>query len=49
MDLFFSDLDRLETDTEFHEDTWYALLDYAAVYDKEDIQFIFKDGTDIRV
>lgn len=46
---FLAEPDKLEIVTEFHEDTWYALLDYVTVYDKEDIRFIFKDGTDIRV
>lgn len=37
------------TITEFHEDTWYALLDYVTVYDKEDIRFTFKEGMEIQV
>lgn len=49
IELFLSELDKLETVTEFHEDTWYALLDYVTVYDKEDIRFAFKDGTEIQV
>jgi len=47
--LFPAELDKLETVTEFYEDTWYALLDYVMVYDKEDIRFTFKDGTEIQV
>ena len=28
IDLFLAELDKLETDTELYEDTWYTLLDY---------------------
>lgn len=49
IELFLAELDKVETVTEFHEDTWYALPDYVMVYDKEHIRFTFKDGTDIRV
>ncbi len=49
IELFLAELDKLEAVTEFHEDTWYALLDYVTVYDKEDIRFTFKDGTEIQV
>ncbi len=35
--MFFAELDKLETETEFHEDTWYVLPDYVMEYDKEDI------------
>ena len=45
--MFFAELDKLETVTEFHENIWYALLDYVTVYDKEDIRFTFKAGTEI--
>lgn len=45
--LFLAELDKLENITEFYEDTWYVLLDYVTVYDKGDIRFIFKDGTEI--
>lgn len=47
IELFLAKLDKLETIMEFHEDTWYALLDYVTTYDKGDIRFIFKDGTEI--
>lgn len=33
IELFLAELDKVETVTEFHEDTWYALLDYVTVYD----------------
>jgi len=46
---FLAELDKLENITEFYEDTWYALLDYVTVYNKGDIQFTFKDGTEIQV
>lgn len=49
IELFLAELDKLETITKFHKDTWYALLDYVTVYDKEDIRFTFKDGTEIQV
>ena len=48
IELFLAELDKVETVIEFHEDTWYELLDYVTVYDKEDIRFTFKDGTEIR-
>lgn len=35
--------------TEFDEDLWYSLTEYVTVFDKEDIRFTFKDGTDIKV
>ncbi len=49
IDLFLAELDKLETVTEFYEDTWYALLDYVTVYYKENILFIFKGGMGIQV
>ncbi len=49
VELFLAELDKLENITEFYEDTWYALLDYVTVYNKGDIQFTFKDGTEIQV
>jgi len=33
--------------TEFDEKLWCSLMDYATVYDKDDVRFIFKDGTEI--
>ena len=35
--------------TEFDEDLWYALVDYVTVFNKKDIRFSFKDGTEIKV
>ncbi len=37
IELFLAEHDKLETVTKFHEDVWYALLDYVTLYDKEDI------------
>lgn len=34
--------------TEFDEKLWCSLVDYATVYDKDNIRFIFKDSTEIR-
>lgn len=31
--------------TEFDEDQWYSMVDFVTVFNKEDIRFIFKDGT----
>ena len=35
--------------TEFNEDDWYSLVDYATVYSREDIRFTFKNGMEIKV
>lgn len=35
--------------TEFDEGLWYSLIEYMTVFDKEDILFTFKDGTEIKV
>ena len=34
--------------TEFHEQTWYSLVDFMTVYSKDDIRVTFKDGTEIK-
>ena len=34
--------------TEFNEDEWYSLVDYATVYSREDIRFTFKNGMEIK-
>ncbi|NLF45492.1 MAG: recombinase family protein, partial [Syntrophomonadaceae bacterium] len=34
--------------TEFDEKLWCSLVDYATVYDKDDVRFTFKDGTKIQ-
>lgn len=35
--------------TEFDEEQWYSLVDFVTVFNKEDIHFTFKDGTEIKV
>ena len=35
--------------TEFDEEQWYSLIDFVTVFNKEDIRFTFKDGTEIKV
>ena len=35
--------------TGFDEDLWYSLIEYVTVFNKEDIRFTFKDGTEIKV
>lgn len=34
---------------EFDENLWYSLIEYVTVFDKEDVRFTFKDGTEIKV
>jgi site-specific DNA recombinase len=34
--------------TEFDEKLWCSLVDYATVYEKDDVRFTFKDGTEIK-
>jgi len=34
--------------TEFDVELWCILVDYGTVYDKEDVRFTFKDGTEIQ-
>jgi len=35
--------------TEFDDGLWHGLVDYATVYSYKDVQFTFKDGTEINV
>lgn len=35
--------------TEFDESLWYSMVDYVTVFNKEDVRFTFKDGTEIKV
>ena len=35
--------------TQFDEEQWYSLVDFVTVFNKEDIRFTFKDGTEIQV
>ena len=34
--------------TEFDAQCWHGMVNYATVYDKDDIRFTFMDGTEIR-
>lgn len=34
--------------TEFNEEDWYSLVEYATVYSREDIRFTFKNEMEIR-
>lgn len=34
---------------EFDENLWYNMVEYVTVFNKEDIRFTFKDGTEIKV
>lgn len=33
---------------EFDEKLWCSFVDYATVYEKDDVRFTFKDGTEIQ-
>ena len=47
---FLSELERQDgMATEFDEEQWYSLVDFVTVFNKEDIRFTFKDGTEIKV
>jgi len=35
--------------TEFDVELWCSLVDYGTVYDKDDVRFTFKDGTEIKI
>ena len=49
IELFLEGLQKQEElVTEFDEDLWYSLIEYVTVFDKEDIRFTFKDGTEIK-
>ena len=48
MDVFFAYLKKQKNSvTIFTDDMWLSLLDYATVYDKDDIRFTFRNGTEI--
>lgn len=50
IELFLEGLQmQKELVTEFDEDLWYSLIEYVTVFEKEDIRFTFKDGTEIKV
>ena len=46
---FLAELERQDgVATEFDENLWYSLIDFVLVFNKEDVRFTFKDGTEIR-
>lgn len=48
--LFLAELERQDgVSTEFDENLWYSLVDFVTVFNKEDIRFTFKNGTEIKV
>ena len=48
--LFLAELERQDgVSTEFDENLWYSLVDFVTVFNKEDVRFTFKDGTEIKV
>lgn len=50
MENFMAELQRLpETIDYFDEGAWYALVDFATVYSKDDVRFTFKNGMEIPV
>ena len=47
---FLAELERQDgVATKFDEEQWYSLVDFVTVFNKEDIRFTFKDGTEIKV
>lgn len=50
IEMFLAGLERQEgLLTEFDESLWYSMVEYVTVFNKEDIRFTFKDGTEIKV
>lgn len=50
IEMFLAGLQKQEDlVTEFDEDLWYSLIEYVTVFDKENVRFTFKDGTEIKV
>lgn len=50
IEMFLAGLEKQESlITEFDEDLWYSMVEYVTVFNKEDIRFTFKDGTEIKV
>ena len=47
---FLVELERQDgVATEFDEEQWYSLIDFVTVFNKEDVRFTFKDGTELKV
>ena len=50
IEMFLAELERQDgVATEFDENLWYSLIDFVTVFNKEDVRFTFKDGTEIKV
>lgn len=50
IEMFLAELEQQDgVTTEFDENLWYSLVDFVTVFNKEDICFTFKDGTEIKV
>lgn len=50
IEMFLTELKKQDdVVTEFDENLWYSLVDYVTVFNKEDVRFTFKDGTEIKV
>lgn len=50
IEMFLAELKKQDdVVTEFDESLWYSLVDYVTVFNKEDVRFTFKDGTEISV
>lgn len=47
IELYLSELSRLDLIIAFHDDVWLSMIDYITVNDAEDITFRFKDGTEV--
>ncbi len=46
---FNAELDKRDgPQTEFEDEDWYSLVEYATVYSREDIRFTFKNGMEIK-
>ncbi len=49
VEMFLAELEKQDgLCTEFDESLWISLVDYVTVYNKDDVRFTFKDGTEIR-
>lgn len=50
IEMFLSELKKQDdVVTKFDDNLWYSLVDYVTVFNKEDVRFTFKDGTEIKV
>lgn len=47
--MFLAELEKQDDlCTEFDERLWVSLVDFVTVFNREDVRFTFKDGTEIR-